>query len=683
MPKRYLGNIITDTPTAPAGPYESDAASGVWSVAEASAYTKAGLWPIAGNFPLSPEDVFSTDLWSGTGATTNTITNGIDISGEGGLVWVHSRSRGGEQHILTDTENGQGKALDSSSTSSLSTTTESVQNLNSDGYSFSGDLSPINRPNDTYVGWTFRKASKFFDVVTYTGNGTSGRTVSHNLGSVPGCIIVKRTDTTGSWRSYHTSLGATKYIDINSTSAAGTSNTSWADTEPTSTEITLGSSVNVNASGGSYVAYLFAHNDGDGDFGPDGDADIIKCGSYTGTGSAGLEIDLGFEPQWFLMKRTDTAGSDWFLFDVMRGFDASGNADRGLRANTSDAESNVGPAFRPIANGVEVQGTFSSVNASGGTYIYMAIRRGPMAVPESATDVFDVAERGADSPPPLYRSGFVTDMFINRADVTLGGNNYVLDRLRGQVQVLMTDASDAEAAYGGAAYGFDVMDGIGNFTGLDSNNYSWMWKRAPNFFDVVAYSGNSTAGRTVSHNLGVAPEMMWVKGRSNSDNWSVYHKDLNVGSGQYLQLNVTQAAGTNSNQFTTTAPTSSVFSLGSDGAVNGSSTTYIAYLFASLDGVSKVGSFTGNGTTINIDCGFSSSARFVMTKRTDAGSDWVVWDTERGIVAGNDGYLVLNDVNEENSSYDSIDTYSSGFSLNYDGVATNISGASYIFYAIA
>jgi len=210
-----------------------------------------------------------------------------------------------------------------------------------------------------------------------------------------------------------------------------------------------------------------------------------------------------------------------------------------------------------------------------------------------------------------------------------------------------------------------------------------MWKRAPNYFDVVAYTGNGTAGRTVSHNLGVAPEMMWVKGRSNSDNWSVYHKDLNVGSGQYLQLNVTQAAGTNSNQFTTTAPTSSVFSLGSDGAVNGSSTTYIAYLFASLDGVSKVGSFTGNGTTINIDCGFSSSARFVMTKRTDAGSDWVVWDTERGIVAGNDGYLVLNDVNEENSSYDSIDTYSSGFSLNYDGVATNISGASYIFYAIA
>jgi hypothetical protein len=300
-----------------------------------------------------------------------------------------------------------------------------------------------------------------------------------------------------------------------------------------------------------------------------------------------------------------------------------------------------------------------------------------MKVPTVATGLFAIATR--DATEPGFDSSFPVDFALTRT-VNTADNWWAASRLN-QGKYLQTNRTNAEAS--SSSLQFDYMDGWNSNAGANSNLYAWMWKRAPNYFDVVAYTGNGTAGRTVSHNLGVAPEMMWVKGRSNSDNWSVYHKDLNVGSGQYLQLNVTQAAGTNSNQFTTTAPTSSVFSLGSDGAVNGSSTTYIAYLFASLDGVSKVGSFTGNGTTINIDCGFSSSARFVMTKRTDAGSDWVVWDTERGIVAGNDGYLVLNDVNEENSSYDSIDTYSSGFSLNYDGVATNISGASYIFYAIA
>jgi hypothetical protein len=204
-----------------------------------------------------------------------------------------------------------------------------------------------------------------------------------------------------------------------------------------------------------------------------------------------------------------------------------------------------------------------------------------------------------------------------------------------------------------------------------------MFRRAPNYFDVVAYSGDAIAGRTVSHNLGVAPEMMWVKGRSNTDNWSVYHKDLS--SGQYLQLNATAAAGTNSNMFTTTAPTSSVFSLGSDGAVNGSSNTYIAYLFASLDGVSKVGSFTINNADITVDCGFSSGARFVLIKRSSGTDDWYVFDTVRGYVSGSgDAALKLNSTTAE-SSLNMIDPHASGFSLRsaawYNG--------DYIFYAIA
>jgi hypothetical protein len=125
-----------------------------------------------------------------------------------------------------------------------------------------------------------------------------------------------------------------------------------------------------------------------------------------------------------------------------------------------------------------------------------------------------------------------------------------------------------------------------------------------------------------------------------------------------------------------------VFTVGTHGRVNTNTETYIAYLFASLDGVSKVGSYTGNGSTQNIDCGFSSGARFVLIKGSTVAINWYVFDTERGIVAGNDAELYLDITNAEATFRDTIDPYSSGFSLTGNGVI-NVSGETYIFYAIA
>jgi hypothetical protein len=174
--------------------------------------------------------------------------------------------------------------------------------------------------------------------------------------------------------------------------------------------------------------------------------------------------------------------------------------------------------------------------------------------------------------------------------------------------------------------------------------------------------------------------MMWIKNRDGARNWAVYHKEL--GGTKLLYLNGTNASITESNIFNNTDPTESVFTLGSNRDVNSSiSEDHIAYLFASLDGVSKVGSFTyTQGVAQNIDCGFSSGARFVLYKRTSGTSGWTVFDTERGIVAGNDPMLFLNTTSAEDSSYDFIDPYSGGFALS-DSTA-NLSG-DYIFYAIA
>jgi hypothetical protein len=112
--------------------------------------------------------------------------------------------------------------------------------------------------------------------------------------------------------------------------------------------------------------------------------------------------------------------------------------------------------------------------------------------------------------------------------------------------------------------------------------------------------------------------------------------------------------------------------------------TYVAYLFATCPGVSKVGSYTGTGATLQIDCGFAAGARFVLIKRTDSTGDWYVWDSARGIVAGNDPYLRWNTNNAEVTTTDWVDTYSLGFELsNAGGNNVNINTASYIYLSIA
>ena len=212
-----------------------------------------------------------------------------------------------------------------------------------------------------------------------------------------------------------------------------------------------------------------------------------------------------------------------------------------------------------------------------------------------------------------------------------------------------------------------------------------MFRRAPGFFDVVAYTGDGTAGRTVLHNLGVAPEMMIIKGRSVALNWETYHADL--GNTKYIRLNrdFAEANAPVNALWYGSSPTSENFTIySSTNGINTSGATYIAYLFATLPGISKVGSYTGNGSSQTINCGFTGGARFVLIKRTDSTGDWYVWDTARGIVAGNDPHLSLNTTAAEVTTDDSIDPDSSGFVVNQVAATNiNVSSASYIYLAIA
>ena len=646
--------------------------------------TLAALNPII-YVPMTEDYTIGKNIGTGGDFTANgspTIlqsgTQYEDDYGQGGLVWTKSRTTA-SAHGLYDTVRGVSKEISSSSAVAQSTD-NGVTAFNSNGYTV-GNRHTTNTSAANYASWTFRKAPKFFDVVTYTGSG-SAKTVAHSLGSAPGMIIIKNTGVSDPWAVYHranTAAPQTDYLVLNTTAATVDSAAWWNDTAPTSSVFTVGTDHSVNANGENYVAYLFAHNDGDGEFGPDADQDIIKCGVYTGNGSTdGPEIDLGFEPQWMITKGADR-GSYWHMLDNMSGWDANGNWQF-LRADGADAES-AGSANTYLlkSTGFKVNSTSNSYNANGESYIYMAIRRGPLAPPEAATEVFNtVIGSGVQSP------GFPVDFLIGLNDRTSpqSYDPFVKTRLLGGVSYLTTSITAGEAS--GSDVGFDTMDGL-TYSWPNSNAIAWYWKRAPNYFDVVTYTGTGSA-RTVSHNvLGVAPEMMWIKRRDNTGVWAVYHSGVDTNSPEdfYMLLNETDTRDNDARFWNDTAPTDTVFTVGTHSQVNTSGATYISYLFSSLDGISKVGSYTGNGSSQTIDCGFSNGARLILIKRTDSTSDWALFDSARGIVSGNSPMRKLNTSSGEINDEDIVDPISSGFIVNSIENRINVSDATYIFYAIA
>ena len=647
-----------------------------------------------GGVPSEPnyiESVFSCFLYTGNGST-QTITNGIDLAGKGGLVWLKSRSLGGEFHRLFDTSRGVNNLLASNATFAQQTGPSTLTAFNTTGFNLGSDPDGYgtNTSAATYASWTFREQPKFFDVVTYTGTQNSsgtGQVVSHNLGSTPGCIIIKPlSDTSGSgftlndWIVYHRGLSSptTQYLKLNSTASIdGNSDKVQA---VSSTTFTAGWEVGLN--GIQYVAYIYAHNAGG--FGLTGTDNVISCSSFTTDGSGNATVDLGYEPQWLLVK-ANASGNDWYMYDNMRGLSYSNYVY--LSPNLSAAEGNIAADYLvPTATGFQTKSFAGST-----TYIYIAIRRGPMKVPTSGASVLGLSARtGTGANATVTGGAGVSDAVLikNRGSAVA---SLFSSRLTGTGYLVTTSVS-AEVAAGGTilqANPWDVMDGvkvgttstITNASGSTFINY--LFKRAPSVFDIVCYTGSGGA-TTVAHNLQAVPQLMLIKQRTASpvgSPFTVYSATL--GNTGVLFLDSDGGNQGPDNQWNSTTPTSSVFSLGSNLEVNYSGSTFIAYLFATCAGVSKVGSYTGTGTTLQIDCGFTSGARFVLIKRSGTGG-WYVWDSARGIVSGDDPYLLLNSTAAEVTNTDYIDTYSAGFEISSTApAAINASGGTFIFLAIA
>ena len=651
---------------------------------------------------LFVEDVFSTYLYTGNGET-QTITNGIDLAGKGGLVWIKGRtnlsSGTPSLHLLTDTNRGAGYTLQSHLTAAQFFNSSIIPSFTSSGFNIGGE-GHANGNSIRFASWTFRKAPKFFDVVTYTGNGGSSQTIAHNLGVEPGCIIVKRFSSgSASWPVYHRSLGNTKALYLNLTNAASTWIGHWNNTSPTATNFTVGTDTESNENGIGYVAYLFAHDAGG--FGPTGTDGIIQCGSFTTDGAQNASVTLGWEPQWVMVKATNQ-GYNWEIYDNMRGIGPPGTPHAGLMPNGAGAEFS--------ATGMSINATgFATSNYWGAStaMVYVAIRRGPMRTPTLGTSVFN-AQANLTTDANKITTGFVTDWFWERgAYDSPGVSSFQCSQRLTQTALTFSSTAAEGGPYGAPYLMFDYNDGfLSNLSGNINPGLMYGFRRAPGFMDVVCYTGDGNSGRVLNHNLGVVPEMVIVKCRNSTtdgnSSWGAGWWTAVKGSGAtgYWFLPSQSSSGLNSsNASGYSAPWSDYFtsattfrpyyvtvSSGTEGpAGNVSGKTYVAYLFASCPGVSKVGSYTGNGSSQTINCGFTNGARFILIKRTDSAGNWCVWDSARGIVTGDDPVLSLNNNFAQNNTTDDVDPHSTGFIVNSvsPGREINLNGSTYIYLAIA
>lgn len=645
--------------------------------------------------PTYVEDVFSTYLYTGNGST-QTITNGIDLAGKGGMVWVKSRSNS-LNNLIGGPDLGTGKTLIANSSLAALSNAQYWPAFNSNGFGIGTDAT-WSTAEATFVSWTFRKAPKFFDVVTYTGDGVTNRAVTHSLGSTPGCIIVKRTDAATDWYVYHRSSNsawggtttgvnafsnATGQLKLNQTGAFNAGGGVFTYINSTAFGVNFDdSSLNVNT--GTYVAYLFAHDAGG--FGISGSDNVISCGSFTTDASSVATVNLGWEPQWLLTKSI-SGTDDWNLFDISRGWSQTNT--QYLFASRSFAENpynyTTPPVNSPTATGFTTNGIFGSSS----TYIYMAIRR-PNKPPTTGTQVYKGITYTGDGTNnrKITGVGFNSDLVLPQMRDTYG-SRYVFDRLRGPSMAgLATDRTLADSSLG-VFNSFD-MDGFtvswpsnGRTNESGATFIAQCFKRAPGFFDVVCYKADGQLTKTLSHNLGAAPELIIVKCRTNGAfGWNVYVSGFT--DTQYLLLESSAARTTYFQESWRTPFTTSNFSVGYFSNVNSTNADYVAYLFASCPGVSKVGSYTGNGSSQTINCGFTTGARFVMIKRTDSVGDWYVWDTARGIVSANDPHLSLNTTAAEVTTNDSVDPDNTGFIVNQlSATNINVTSATYIYLAIA
>ena len=358
------------------------------------------------------DNVFNITTYTGDGGTNadRTINTGIDMD-QGALAWIRGRFNEAPNglelvHRWHDTERdpaAPGNYIESNSNDAEGQSVDSVTDMFDGGFKL-GPSQTLNANGNPYVAWSFRKAKRFFDIVTYTGNGQVNRKIGHALGSKPGMILIKSRAAAGDWIVYHKDGGngkgsaAENFGILNKSQEFAPDGNSgaayfnvWQNTEPTSTSFTIGSNDVVNKTNENYVAYIFASDAGG--FGNGGTEQVIKCGSYTGNGGTQV-IDMGFEPQFVIIKGSN-APQNWYMADSVRGWDKT------LSPSTIGPENSSIPASagNGVSNGFYLTSGLETSNAANYNYIYLAIAKSATTLTAPVTPTQAVAIQGHY---PLY-----------------------------------------------------------------------------------------------------------------------------------------------------------------------------------------------------------------------------------------------------------------------------------------
>ena len=416
---------------------------------------------------------------------------------------------------------------------------------------------------------------------------------------------------------------------------------------------------------------------------------IIKCGSYKGNGSSsGPEIYLGWEPQWVLLKKTSGTGS-WKLFDSMRGV-VKGGADSGTQPDLQDEDFTSSDRIDFNAKGFTIPTASVAYNGNGDEYIYTAIRRidGYVGKPiELGTDVFAMDTGNNSSTIPAMDTGFPVDFGLAKKPATTD-NWRTGARLTG-TKALYTNTTDGESNHVNQVWDSNV----GFWKSINSTFQAWAWKRHAGF-EVVTYKGTGVAGFEIPHNLNGVPEMIITKNREIGNQyarWGVGHIGLDGGNAPWthnIQLQSNSAQGDWDGMWNDTAPTATHFTVGQgSSSSNGTNQEMIGYLFKSVAGVCKVGSYTGNGTSTGPVITLGFEPRFLILKNADSnGNGWAVFDTLRGLGTSAQSRIWLDWNEQENaggSDANYVTTTSTSFQPVQNNTEINENGSTIIYYAHA
>ena len=677
-------------------------------------------------FAYPPGTASATDYFNCVTYTANNQSS-LSVTGVGfqpDMVWLKTRGRD-EHHYIYDAVRGAGDRISPSQTIKETTGDNTFTSFDSDGFTLGADGAGIaNYQTDSMVAWCWKAGGSGsanntgsinatvsasqdagFSIVTFSGGGSAG-TVAHGLSSAPKVYFVKNlsSDTAYNWYVYTETTGTGHFLKLNASTGKTASNDPFNNTAPTSSVFSVGGE-NV-VSGVDYVAYCWEEKTG-----------VSKFGSYTGNGSStGPFIECGFKPRMVIVKRTDAA-SNWFMYDTIRGTNNKLYADSNQDENGEDGGSTSSNTILSLSTGFQMTSGNGS-NTNGGTYTFMAwaetfsadadfksLNTANLPAPEikDGSEYFSTTLYTGVSGSQDVATGMATDLAWIKSRST-GQSHSWTDRVRGNDLVLQSNENSAETSGDIDLTSTGVTIGDNNaLRGASGVTYVlWSWLaggsvsadnntngsitstvsvNATAGFSIVSYTGEN-AVRTVGHGLGVAPVMYMTKNLDSSNDWAMYWEVL--GANRLIHFNLVSKNETDSGYWNDTAPTSTVFTVGTNTRTGGTTDDYIAYCFAEVEGYSKFSEYAGNGSTDGpfVYCGFRPA--MVVIKNYGGGSEtnWIIRDSARSPSNKVHPSLYPNTDEAEIDNFD-MDFLSNGFKIKDDNAVFNENGSDYLFMAFA